>query len=444
MIKAKKMMRKNINKKGFSLVEMLLTVMVVTGLLVAVFELLEDYVEKELAIATADYMENIALAVQDIVESPEYFQEAYALANARPSDTLELSFNDLVNGFGTIPASTRLNASVRERNPMGAGISVLLRIADNPADLTDIQSFDILVATNERIIDERLRRAATESGGYGGLIREAGDPIRNAFSSWEIPVSNFSGTTWANTVSTVPASIDEGGYLAHYRHVSFEDIAGDYMFRVSVPGRPDLNRMYTTLNMGNNNIMGTDNLDLSQDLNLRGQALVNGNVAVGGATRIQQGDVYAGQRFSATHAVVRGTGAGRTGNLTVDDSINMGRANMTGQINANEATMLGGLNTSNQVDSTIVRMHGGIASAGRIQATTLTSGGGASRPNVNVSGTYAASDLRTGTLNVTAGNVGVMGALAQGSGSITGNVSAPVIGVDNLRVGTFGLCNRGC
>ena len=69
-------------RKGFSLVEMLLTIMVVTGLLIAVFELLEDYVEKELAVATADYMENIALAVQDIVEDPAYFQEAYALADA--------------------------------------------------------------------------------------------------------------------------------------------------------------------------------------------------------------------------------------------------------------------------------------------------------------------------------------------------------------------------
>ena len=82
--------------RGFSLLEMLLTTMVFTGLLVAVFNLLEEYAEKQLAQSTSDYMENIALAVEDILVNPLYFQEIYDLADARANDVLELSLNDLI------------------------------------------------------------------------------------------------------------------------------------------------------------------------------------------------------------------------------------------------------------------------------------------------------------------------------------------------------------
>lgn len=430
-------------RKGFSLVEMLLTIMVVTGLLIAVFELLEDYVEKELAVATADYMENIALAVQDIVENPTYFQEAYALADARPSDTLELSFNDLVEGFGTIPGSTRLNEMVRDRNPMGASISVLLRISDDPSDMSDVQAFDILVATNELIIDERLRRAATAAGGHGGLIREGSNSIRNAFASWEIPVNNFSGTAWASTVMSEPASIEEGGYLAHYRHVSFEDIAGDYMFRVSVAGRPDLNRMYTNLDMGSNNIMGTDNFALSNDALLKGQAIVDGNVSVAGATRINQGDVYAGQRFVANSAVVRGVGGGITGNLTVDNSIEIGSLDLSGQLNAENATMRGGFSTSNQVDTTKVYLYDGISSVGSgIQTKALISATGTT--DIRSLGQVSTADLHAATLSVSSGTIGAENIVATGATYISGRVLSPTVASDDLAVGTFGACDKGC
>lgn len=429
--------------KGFSLVEMLLTVMVVTGLLVAVFDLLEDYAEKELALATADYMENIALAVQDIVENPTYFQDVYALADAAPGDTLELSFTDLIEGFATIPASTRLNESMRTRNPMGAEIAILLRIADDPVDPTDAQAFDIVVATSERIIDERLRRAATASGPYGGLIRETGDPIRSAFAGWEMPLGDFSGTAWASAVAAAPASIDEGGYLVHYRHINFEDIAGDYMFRVAIPGRPDLNRMYTTLDMGSNNIMGTDNMQVVQDLGLSGQALVDGNMRVGGTTAINQGDVFAGNRFTAAHAVVNGTGGGATGNFIVDDSIAIGQLNLTGQLNAADTTFTGGLvQNADMISTSTLHLHGGIGGANRIQATALY-GNAASGPNIQLNGQLAAADLAAESLTVS-GTTGVVDMIVGGSADISGNITTEDIDTQRLSVDTFGNCDRGC
>jgi len=434
-------------RKGFSLLEMLLSVVVVSGLLVVVFELLEDYVEKELAVATADYMENIALAVQDIVEDPTYFQEAYTMARARPSDTLELSLSDLVNGIGAIPGSARLNKMIRDRNPMGVSVSVLLRIADDPSNSSDVQAFDILVATNERIVDERLRRAATAAGGYGGLIREGAASIRNAFASWEIPVNHFSGTTWANTVASIPASIEDGGYLAHYRHMSFGDVTGDYMFRVSVPGRSDLNTMYTNLDMGSNNIMGIDNFELSRDARLRGQVVVDGNVGVTrGTTQINQGNVYAGQRFTAQRAVVigKGIGEGKTGSLTVDDRINVGNLNLSGQLNAETATMHRDFVTTGQVDVTNAFL-GDISNVGgKIQTKALV-GAPDTTIDLKSEGKISAAGLRINeNLIIESGNVGTESVIATGAVDIGGKLTSPTVSSDDLAVQTFGTCDRGC
>ncbi|PCI01888.1 MAG: hypothetical protein COB76_00265 [Alphaproteobacteria bacterium] len=427
---------------GFSLLEMLLTVMIVSGLLVAVFNLLEEYAEKQLAESTAEYMENIALAVEDILVDPILFQQAYALADARPSDVLELSLNDLTSGFDGIPASTRLNENIRNRTPMGSEIDVILRIADNPAIDTDAQAMEIIVATRTPIIDERARRAAIAAGPYGGLLRDDNAPIESSFASWAVNLADLAGTAWVAAVAAEPPVENETAYLIHYRHMSFEESAGDYMFRISIPGRPELNRMFTNLNMGTHNIMGTDNFDIGGDLTLEGRALVNGDMRVVGATRINEGTVTAGQRIRSGSMTVNGTGGGVTGHLTVDDSVNISRLNISGQLNANTAELRQGLDTTNQVTVEDLQLLSGVASAGSVNATRLQGSGGS--PNITVQGQINASNLTTNILAVQGGNVGTLDTIAAGDVIIGGELRAQNIGLGDANISTFGACDRGC
>lgn len=430
------------HNRGFSLLEMLLTTMVVSGLLVAVFNLIEDYAEDQLAQSTADYMENIALAAEDILADPIHFQTAYNLADARPSDVIEVSLNDLTDGFGGIPASTRLNENIRNRTPMGSEIDILLRISDNPASDLDSQSMEIVVATRDPILDERARRAATAAGPYGGLLRNNADPIRSAFASWSVDVADFAGTAWANAVAATPAVENEVAYIVHYRHITFDESAGDYMFRVSVAGRPELNRMYTNLNMATNNIMGTDNLDLSGNLTLDGRAMVNGDMQVQGNTAINQGDVTASNRFTSTTVTVNGAGSGVTGNLTVDDSITINALNLSGQLNAQTAELRSGVNSSGQITTENLALQSGINSAGRINATRLQGNGG--RPDINIQGQMNASNLSTDSLTVQNGNVGTLDTVTSGNLTVGGELRSESIGLGTINVGTFGSCDRGC
>lgn len=430
------------NNHGFSLLEMLLTTMVFTGLLVAVFNLLEEYAEKRLAQSTSDYMENIALAVEDILSNPLYFQEVYALADARPSNVLEISLNDLTSGFGTIPASTRLNEDIRNRTPIGSGVDVLLRIADNTAIDTDAQAIEILVATDEPILDERVRRAATAAGPYGGVLNSAPGIIQSSFASWGVNLTDLAGTTWAAQVASTPPVANEESYLVHYRHMSFEESAGDYMFRISVPGRPELNRMFTNLNMGSHNIMGTDNLNLSGSLSLEGRAIINGDARVTGNTTINEGDVIASNRVTTANVIVNGTGGGVTGNFSVDDTINIGQVNLNGQLNAKTAELRLGVDSTGQITADKILMSGGIGSAGRINATRLQGSGGS--PTVTVAGQMNASNLTTDALTIQNGNVGTLDTVASGDVSVGGELRANNIGMGTLNVNTFGTCDRGC
>jgi type II secretory pathway pseudopilin PulG len=432
---------KHQNNKGFSLVEMLLTVMLVTGLLVAIFNVLEEYAEKELATSTAKYMDSIALAVQDILNNPLHFQDVYALADASPANTLELSIQDVAAGFDTIPASTRLNGNIRNRTPIGSPITILIRLADDPTDTTDIEALEIIVATTERLLDERVRRVATIAGPYGGFMREEGEFIRSAFASWSIDPLLLAGTSWGDSVVANPPSLEDGIYLVNYRHASFDDIAGDYMFRVRIPGRPEFNRMYTDLNMGTHNILGTDNFNLNNNLSLDGRALINGQMRVTGDTNLQQGDIIAGERFITNNMVVQGLGGGTTGQLIVDDSLNIGTVNLSGQLNAATANFRSDFASGGQISSDNTILQSGISSAGTVNATSLA---GASNLSVNVAGSLNASNMQAADLSVQSGRTGVIDMVATGNMSSVNGVSGANMGFQQTNVTTFGTCNEGC
>ena len=447
MIKATKMTRKMKNKmlnsqKGLALVEMLLTVMVLTGLLFAIFNLLEDYAEEEIAQATAEYMNNVALAAQDIVDDPLHFQTVYGMADAAANDVLEISINQLATGFGTVPASTKLNENVRDRNPLGAQITVMFKIGDNPANPADTEALEIIVATTDRVMDERLRRAATASGPYGGSVREDGNPIESAFATWSLNPADFAATTLGARMAANPASLDDGGYLVHYRYTSFEDSTGDYMFRVAIPGRPELNRMYGSLNMGGHNIMGADNISTANDLTLEGRALINGQMRVGRHTTIDQGDVVAGNRFTTNNLTVRGLGGGVTGKLNVDDTITVRGLDLSGNLNAETANLRQGLNSTGSVATERVRYMGGLDDVGQINATTFRGANGGT--NVDVDGQLNASNYSTQNMNINSGDVGTLDTVVSQNLTVQGRVRSTNIGLENANIETFGTCDNGC
>ena len=96
-----------------------------------------------------------------------------------------------------------------------------------------------------------LPEAAAEMGARGGLqpdatgpyVSDGGDAI-GAYGGWKVPVSQFG----------IPANPGSPADLLYYNSGT---LSSTYLYRVAVPGEPQVNTMQTNLNAGGNNVTNT-------------------------------------------------------------------------------------------------------------------------------------------------------------------------------------------
>ena len=82
-----------------------------------------------------------------------------------------------------------------------------------------------------------------------GLIGQA-SVLRGAYGGWEVPLADM--------------GLDaEAGHLGSISTLSGADLAQDYLYRVAVPGRPELNAMQTSLDMSGHSINNIGSLDFT-------------------------------------------------------------------------------------------------------------------------------------------------------------------------------------
>ncbi len=98
-------------------------------------------------------------------------------------------------------------------------------------------------------------RIASEAGAEGGTIDTANNTAQGSYGGWSVSMSGY----------TNPGA----GHLAALVAYSGGQLQSDYLYRVAVPGQPQLNTMQTNLDMGNNNINN------AQDVNVNGDVDVN-------------------------------------------------------------------------------------------------------------------------------------------------------------------------
>ena len=101
----------------------------------------------------------------------------------------------------------------------------------------------ILITTGGESIDEiGTREIAEYLGGTGGFIPvNQTDIIQGIRGGWQIALSNF--------------GVDPGvGHTASALFLQDGALANDYLYRNAIPGKPELNRMNTTLDMGNSDV----------------------------------------------------------------------------------------------------------------------------------------------------------------------------------------------
>src|SRR5471032_477492 len=131
-----------------------------------------------------------------------------------------------------------------------------------------------------------LRNISVDIDGMGGYVWKSTN-VTGAMESWSVPLASFGVSTSSGHVGALIPSDELGGAREE----------SDRLYRFSVTGKPDLNRMHTDIDMGNNNLNNTNAVN-AQTGNFSGNITVSGTV--------QGGNVNATSNVSANNSITAG------------------------------------------------------------------------------------------------------------------------------------------
>lgn len=501
------MMKKTRTQEGFSLLELLLSVGVFAGIMLAVFHLLQTYAERELARATDKYMTSVAQAMDQILDNVDNFNALYNLARSNNgyqlvADATMPNANNIAKLFsvtytpqGGGPAATvwiqpsrLLNNQVRTLSPLRSDVRILLRVADDPAITTDYPALDVLIVTATPKPDAIVRLAANSSSYAGGVIRTYGSKataeMSSSFGSWRIlPSQGLQGTAWYQSeLQNSLNSVTQGSYLVYYTYANSEQKSGDYLYRITDPdGTLRRNTMYASLNLGGNDIVGIDDINIGNDgsaipyvsgetgvstdcansvLCVNGTAALKGSGTVTG-TMVTNGSALVADSLSASRMRVQnGLSAadkqtyGAQNLFVVDGNGNDGGGSQdTVHVTGNATFTDGGTVLNGNLDTTtgttVTMPEGGIHQTDSIVARRISSS------DIDANNLVASHQLRSGiveggavTVNGRSGVIDIRDSRDMqygfGTGANTKTLSAARVNIQTLSVSSFGACTSGC
>lgn len=356
--------------------------------------------------------------------------EGYITANAAAIEGTATSTNPATITIPMLVNTGYLPNGFQANNPYGQTWEVQV-LQPSPGRLQAL----VLSTGGNTVPTRSLGLAAQIAGAAGGVVGGgsgtsavpgcgAGQAC-GVYSGWKVPTSGFNA---------------QPGHLAALIEYSNGQIQNDYLYRVSVPGQPQLNQMQTNLDMGNNNINNAQNVNVNDDVTLG-----NPGSAQGGNPAGLQGqlgvDEPAGQGFPG------GWGGGiHSWDIYANGTVGTGE---NGSLNAFMNDFDGGMGGGGQVVTK--------SPNGANYAYMQSQNGGASivtNGNINAGGQVQANyDATLGTAGGSAslgGQCGPNGSIAansNGSGQILSCVNgqwsvafAPAYNLQRFSFGA-GFCN---
>lgn len=224
---------------GLTLIEGIATLGVLSAVLALAATLTDNYLKDTKALATAQHVRMVGEGSRSYVK--DNFAALQAIATATQPAVIPVSAltNYLSPGFNSV-------------NGYGQTTCILvLKPAANTLNA-------LVVTTGGTTIDDlTLGQIAGSIGASGGAIYSASSTtVTGAQGSYAFAVGNFASAVNSCATGGVGTTPLAGGHPVMALWFENTDTATGFLYRSAVPGRPELNQMQTTLDMGGNQITG--------------------------------------------------------------------------------------------------------------------------------------------------------------------------------------------
>jgi type II secretory pathway pseudopilin PulG len=303
---------------GFSLIELLFAVVLGTVLMTSILSLANQGTRRIRQVTAGKQLQLIGHAVRHYVMS----HYASLLAGSTATRAVPIPMADLVAGGYLPPGYTG-------QNPFGDVYTVyVLQPKTNdlaavtlgaPPDGSPGFTWTDQPADNH-YADVVIPGAAQTGGPEAGYVATGDVPgeVRGGL------VGAYGGWTFSIAGTSIP---NPGpGHLVLFQYFSNGTLDPDYLYRVAVPGHPELNQMFTALNMGGNDVTGVDDLSASGNVATSGLSPTTGfphGVAPNGIQTwdlFAAGGLYAGVDASGNPAVaIAGGNVSAEGDVTAEN-----------------------------------------------------------------------------------------------------------------------------
>lgn len=286
---------------GFTLLEIMITLGIIGALTATVFvPQIKDWYENQKNAVAASQIKIVGDAAS------RYIQDNYTALTSSATATQPVLI--------TVPmlqSAGYLQSNVSVRNNLNQAMCVLVK---QPV-AGKLQA--LLVTEGGTALDDiNLPAQAAQLGGAGGYVSNANTTtIQGVGGGWTLPVSTFDnlvndlGQRCDGTAGNVRV---QPGHSVMALWFTSEDVTAGVLYRNAVPGKPELNRMNTSIDMNgqslnNANVVqaATGNIQTinATTANVSGNATISGNMNVNGTATISK---LAGNLEVTTVATVGG------------------------------------------------------------------------------------------------------------------------------------------
>ncbi len=283
---------------GFSMLELMLALMASGILILAVFRFTQDWQESTVNHIVADHLITVHEAAEAYVSANfmELWVDTFGESIADTNSDGIYDNSDLVSigdhiqipldsaGWTTFYLKDEtgvLSPSFPDRNALNHQLSVYVLnagIIGGKRTLEVITKSWALASDPDAspASDKRIREIASIIGTKGGYIsaveEETGTVLVNVcsnpasditgiFGTWQIPVTDLqSPVAGSPFCQSVAPQAGLGGYPIAYSRITFDELNDKYLYRIAIPGRPELNRMRTNIDMGGRSFTGANAL----------------------------------------------------------------------------------------------------------------------------------------------------------------------------------------